>query len=635
MNHNMNDLDKHLKKYKDKEITLEKIRDLCKPGSRIYIGSGCSEPVYITEYLTTQNLTDCDILHYFSLTSQRFFNESDPALFRHNSLSIVNSAKMRDAIAEGKSDYTPIMASDIPKLLKSERYTINIAFIQISPPDQNGYCSLGINIDLNRSIIDVAEITIAQINPLMPRTMGDSFIHINEIDYFIFNKMPLIEYNPPETSEVFHEIARNTAKLIEDGSTLNFGVGKITYLLPQYLKEKQDLAIFSEFLMESIIELIEEGVVNCKKNTYPHCMISFILGTKRFYDFIDNNPFFEFHPTEFITNLLEIAKNKKLCSVYSALSVDLIGQVTNDLPKRLYSGIGAEADFIQGSLLSEGGKSIIAIPSTTESGKSRIVPILMYSPIALRAFEIQYVVTEYGIANLHGKTLRERVLSLIGVAHPKHRKWLLSQAKQANLIYQDQKIPMSEDGTVLNYPQVSWTYDIRGEEKVNVRPIQPIDERAIQELYYSLTPDDRVLRFFTNRRYFSHKLTHYIINSIDYNKQYIIGGFVGKEVGNQRIIAITEYHCNKESDFPELGELAITIHKDYRGKGLGRFLIDTIIKVAKENNIKGLRGDVLKYNKGMIHLLESLPYNVTFIQEIESCSFRFRFDDLKAVKNEP
>ncbi len=633
----MNNLGTSLEDYKDKEITLEKIKELCEPGSTIYIGSGCSEPIYITEYLTTQNLTDCSILHYFSQTTQTFFNEKNPALFRHNSLSIVNSAKMRDAVAEGKSDFTPIMASEIPKLLKSERYKIDLAFIQISPPDKNGYCSLGTNVDVNRSIINVAEITVAQINPLMPRTMGDSFIHMNDINYYLFHEMPLIEYDLPETSEIsetFHEIAKNTAKLIDNGSTLNLGIGKITYLLPQYLKEKQDLAVFSEFLMESVIDLVEDGVVTCKKNTFPHCMTSFIVGTKRFYDFVDNNPFFEFHPTELITDLLEMSKNKKLCSVYSALSVDLVGQVTNDLPKRLYRGIGGEADFIRGSLLSEGGKSIIAIPSTTESGKSRIVPILMYSPIALRAFEIQYVVTEYGIANLHGKTLRERVLSLIGVAHPRHRKWLLDQAKQANLIYQDQKIPMSEDGTVLNYPQVSWTYDIKGGETVYLRPIQPIDERMIQELYYSLSPDDRVLRFFTNRKYFSHKTTHYIINSIDYNRQYIIGGLIGKEEGNQRIIAIAEYHCDEESNFPDLGEFAITIHKKYRGKGLGRFLMNTIIEVAKDNGIKGLRGDVLKHNEGMLRLLETLPYNVELIQELKSYTFRFRFDDLKEEKSE-
>jgi GNAT superfamily N-acetyltransferase len=446
--------------------------------------------------------------------------------------------------------------------------------------------------------------------------------------------MPLIEYESPDTSDVFHEIAKNTAKLIEDGSTLNLGVGKIPFLLPKYLTDKQDLAIFSEFLMESVVDMIKDGIVTCKQNTFPHCMTSFIIGTKRFYDFVDNNPFIEFHPTDFITDLQNIGRNKKLCSIYSALSVDFIGQVTNDLPKRLYSGIGGEADFIRGSLLSKGGKSIIALPSTTESGKSRIVPILMYSPVALRAFEIQYVVTEYGIANLHGKTLRERVLSLIGIAHPKHRKWLLNQAKQANLIYQDQKIPMTEDGTVLNYPQVSWTYQIKNGEKVDMRPIQPIDERLIQELYYSLSPDDRVLRFFTNRKYFNHKITHYIISSIDYNKQYIIGGFVGKEEGNQRIIAITEYHCEEDSNFPELGEFAITIHEDYRGKGLGRFLMNTLIDVAKENGLKGLKGDVLAYNEGMLHLLETLPYDVTLIREQKSFAFRFRFDELKEKGDE-
>ena len=629
----MKNFGNNIEDFKDKEITLERIKDLCTPGSTIYIGSGCSEPIYITNYLTKQNLTDCYIFHYFSQTTQTFFDKNNPALFRHNSLSIVNSEVMRDAVAEGESDYTPIMASDIPKLLQSERYNIDLAFIQISPPDQNGYCSLGTNVDLNRSIINVAEIIVAQINPLMPRTMGDSFIHINDIDFYLFHEMPLIEYEPPEASEVFHEIAKNTAKLIEDGSTLNLGIGKIPYILPQYLKDKQDLAIFSEFLMESVVDLIKTGVVTCKKNTYPHCMTSFILGSKRFYNFVDNNPFIEFHPTEFITNLLEIAKNNKLCSVYSPLSVDLIGQVTNDLPKRLYSGIGGEADFIRGSILSDGGKSIIALPSTTESGKSRIVPILMYSPVALRAFEIQYVVTEYGIANLHGKTLRERVLSLIGIAHPKHRKWLLDQAKQANLIYQDQKIPTSEDGTALNYPQVSWTYELRGEGNVHIRPIQPIDERLIQELYYSLSPNDRILRFFTNRKYFNHELTHYIINSIDYNRQYIIGGFIGKEEGNQRIIAIAEYHCDEKSNYPELGEFAITIHENYRGKGLGRFLTNTIIQVAKDHGLKGLRGDVLVKNEAMRQLLETLPYNVTFIREQKSFAFRFQFDDLKKSGN--
>ncbi|MBD3353118.1 MAG: GNAT family N-acetyltransferase, partial [Candidatus Lokiarchaeota archaeon] len=487
------------------------------------------------------------------------------------------------------------------------------------------WCSLGINVDINRAIVDVAKIVIAQINPQMPVTMGDSFIRFEDIDYFYYYDSPLMDYVSTEPDEKTQKICEYIARIIEDGSTLNLGIGKIPDLLPQYLEEKKDLAIYSEFILDSIIPLIKHGVITCKKNHRPHCMTSFALGNHESYEYYNKNPFIEFHPTDYITNITNISRNNKMCSVYSALTVDSIGQTTNDLKSTLYSGIGGEADMMRGTSLSQDGKCIVALPSTTEDGRSRILPILSTHPVAVPAFDVHYVVTEYGIAYLHGKSLRERIMQMIGVAHPKYREWLLKAAKQYHFVYEDQKLPQTRDGVVVIYPDIEWTYETKNKGRVYFRPVRPTDERMFQELYYNLSEKDRIMRFFKPHKFFTHEETQDRI-MVDYHTKMVFVGLIGEENKSQRIIASAAYYLNQSSN---LVEISVTVDPEYRGQGIAKHLVKKIVEVAERKRFSGICGDVLLSNAPMIHILKSLDYNVTFTPDGHTLEFEIRFDDKK------
>lgn len=469
---------------------------------------------------------------------------------------------------------------------KRQRIYIDVALLQISPPDENGYCSLGINVDINKTMVEIARIVICQINPQMPRTMGNSFIRFDQIDYFCYHDAPLLEYDSnqmtnqgetKEQSETNDKIAQYVAQLIENGTTLNIGIGKICNHLPKYLLNKKNLAVYSEMLPESLMTLIENDVITCRKNYYPTIMTTLAIGSNRFYRFLANNPFIQFHPTEFIVNITRIARNTKMCSIYSALKVDLLGQATNDLKSTVFEGTGGESDFMIGTNLAERGKCIIALPSTTKSGKSRILPLLNFEPVSLRAIDVHYVITEYGIAYLRGKTIRERILQMIGIAHPKYRQDLLDQAKAMNKIYKDQQIPTTKDGVVVIYPDKIWNYTPKNGPTIHFRAVQPTDEREIQDLYYRLSPEDRISRFFTFIRKFDHPLTQSRI-ICDYQNSYVIVGIVGN-IEEKNIIAMGEYYLQKDTGFVEIG---LTVDQEYRNLGIGKFILLKLCEIAQE-----------------------------------------------------
>lgn len=607
--------------YNATEIRPETLGKIIKPGQRIYLGSACSEPLIFTNFLVqNQNLfTDCQILHFFNVSNQPFFNDSAPASFRHNTISIIGNSQIRNAINLGKSDYTPIMSSEIPSMIRGTRNRIHVdvALIQTSVPDRNGYCSLGMNVDINQIVVEMADVVIAQVNPRMPYTMGNSMIRFKDIDYFMLVDSPLLEYPSPKIDETTKSIAQYVARLIENGSTLNLGLGKIPYLLPHYLTEKKDLALYSELIPDSILPLIEKEVINCKENAYPHCMTSFALGNQKFYEYIDRNPFMEFHPTEFIMNINNMMRNKKLCSVYSAMRVDLLGQATNHLGTSYFSGIGGEPDFIRGSKLSQGGKSIIALPSLTSNGESRIVPVLPPGPITLRDFDIHYVVTEWGIAYLYGRSVRDRALQLIGIAHPKYRPMLLQAAKQYHLIYSDQILPETQDGVVVIYPNATeFVYKTNDGQDISFRPLKPTDERLLQELYYNLSEEDRVMRFMTAQKTFSHEETQSRLN-LDYQNNMMLGAFIGTEE-DQKLIAAGGYFLNQNTN---LAEIAVTTDAKYRKIGIARKMFLKLIEYAQMRGIAGIYGEVYANNQPLLRIIKSLPYQIVLEDYGETLEF--------------
>jgi 4-hydroxybutyrate CoA-transferase len=415
--------------YKDKVQTADEALQSVRSEMRVYIQPGCAEPETLVEALMRRApfVRDVEIVHMMTMGVAPYVAPEMEGHFRHNAVFI--GANVRQAINDGRADYTPIYLSEIENLFESGAMPIDVALLQLSPPDSHGFCSFGVGVDTSLTAAKCARYVVAQINDQMPRTFGDSFIHVSDLDAVVESSRPLCPMKQARITDLHRAIARNVASLIEDGSVLQTGIGGIPDAVLPVLMDRKDLGIHSELVSDGVIDLIEAGVITGeRKNFKPRKIIlGFALGTKRLFDFLDNNPIFEFHPTSYTNDPGFIARNDNMVAINSALQVDLTGQVCSDsIGNQFYSGIGGQVDFLRGSSRSRGGKPIIAISSTAKDDKiSRIVPML--SPgagVVTSRGLVRYVVTEYGVAYLHGKTIRQRAQALIDIAHPKFREEL-------------------------------------------------------------------------------------------------------------------------------------------------------------------------------------------------------------------
>lgn len=411
-------------------------------GQRVFVGSNCAEPQALVDALAAhaERLTNVEIAHILTVGAAPYCKPNFEKQFHHNAFFI--GANVREAVNTGRADYTPIFLSEIPDLFRSGQFPIDVALIMVSPPDAHGYCSLGISIDVVHAAVETADLVIAEVNAHMPRTLGDSCLHVSEIDTFVESDTPLLELAAAPQTETTRAIGKNVAALIENGSTLQMGIGAIPDAVLACLTDKQELGVHTEMFSDGLLPLIEAGVVTGRRKTlYPGKIVaSFCMGTRALYDFVDNNPSIEFHPTERVNDPFVIAQNDKMVAINSAIEVDLTGQVCADsIGERFYSGIGGQVDFLRGAARSRGGKPIIALPSTAAlrdgTQVSRIVSTLQPGAgIVTSRGDVHYVVTEYGTAYLHGKSMRERALSLAAIAHPDFREGLLAAAQERHLI---------------------------------------------------------------------------------------------------------------------------------------------------------------------------------------------------------
>ncbi len=424
--------------YKEKLTDAQSALSRIRRGARIFIASACGEPQLLVKTLLdmAQNFADVEIIHFLDLGLTDYTSEIYTEHFRHNALFI--GANARAAIKEGHADYTPIFLSEVPLLMQRGSMPIDVALITVSPPDMNGYVSLGISVDITKTAAEVARYVVAEVNPNMPRTLGDSFLHVSQISAFVENDAPLLEFEQKSPDHIAQSIGQLIADLIDNESTIQTGVGKIPNSVFPYLTNKKDLGVHTETFTDGLIDLIESGVVTCrKKSLHPGKVVAaFCMGTRRLYEYVNNNPLFEFRPCQYVNDPYVIAQNDRMVSINSALTVDLTGQVCSDsLGFEFYSGIGGQVDFVRGSAMSERGKSIMVLPSTTEDGKiSRIVPYLSPgSGVVVTRGDIHYVVTEYGIAYVHGKSIRDRAMMLINIAHPDFRDELIGGGEKTGL----------------------------------------------------------------------------------------------------------------------------------------------------------------------------------------------------------
>jgi 4-hydroxybutyrate CoA-transferase len=434
-----------LEEYHRKMVSADEAVKVVQSGDRVLLQAGCGVPQALEAALVRRapELRDVEICHMHSGGKAEYVKAEYQGHFRHNAFFIATNT--RSAVNAGRADVTPVWLSDLPGLLRDGLLPIDVAIVHLSPPDEHGFCSFGVSVDIAKPGAESARTVIAQINDQMPRTLGDSFIHVSKLKYVVQVSEALITHDPPRESEVQRRIGRHVADLVEDGSTLQLGIGGIPDAVLSFLREKRDLGVHTEVFSDGVMELVEAGVVTNERKAIHRGKViaSFIMGTRKLYDYVNNNPLIEMHPVDYTNDAFIISRNDKMVSINSAIQVDLTGQVCADsIGFNFFSGPGGQVDFVIGASRSKGGKSIIAMASTASLGKhSRIVPALSRGAgVVTTRSQVHYIVTEYGVAYLKGKTIRQRAQALIDIAHPDFREELSRFAREQHYLA-DELVP--------------------------------------------------------------------------------------------------------------------------------------------------------------------------------------------------
>jgi acyl-CoA hydrolase/RimJ/RimL family protein N-acetyltransferase len=612
-------------KYIENRRTGQEAISLIKPAQRVFIGSSCGEPQHLVRELSEASnyFKDIEINRLLTMETTPLTLIANKT--KDQSLNIrsfyLGSAKPK-AIAHDKRFITPINLSAIPRLFKSRLLPIHVALIQVSPPDDFGWMSLGVSVDITLAAALSADLVIAQVNSRMPRVLGHSFIHVNDVDVFVEYDEPLLTIGETPELEAANDIGRLIARLIEDGSTMDIGLGSTHQATLLALADKNDLGIHTEYMTNDIMHLFSRGVITNRKKGFNEgkMVASGAIGTEELYEFLNNNPAIEFHPSDYVNDPLLIARHDKMVSMKVAMTIDLTGQVAADaLPYNHFSGVTGMLDFMRGAVQSRGGKSILLLPSTDLKGKkSRIVPQLDDEAVVIPRGDVHYVVSEYGAVNLFGKSLQERAMAMISIAHPDFRDELFYQAQKMGLLSAERTLSESIHGV---YPiHLEETIEI-GAERVTIRPAKPVDERRIQEHFYNLEKDDVIARFFHEKTRFVHD-EFKGVSLIDFIKQLTIVAVIG-EFGFGTVIGIGEYLVDPATNE---AEIAFSISKPYQRKGLGTILLKKLAYAARENGISGLMAYTSPQNKGMNQLFRKLPYRADSFFDGEILKLSCKFD---------
>ena len=617
-------------KYEDMIATPSRAIANIQPGQRVFIGTGCAEPALLVAAMTKRagSLADVELVQLITKGKAPYADKRFSECFTINSFYI--GSNVRDMIQDGMGDYTPVLMSDVPGLLNSGMLPLDVALIQVTPPDSRGKVSLGISVDIVRSAAENASLVIAEVNPNMPWTHGDSLMDIYDLDILVPVDEPIIERDSHSLHPISEKIAREVASLVPNGATLQFGlgrvpgVGRVPQAVMEFLHEKKNLGIHTEMISDSIIDLIESGAVDGSRKTVDRGRIttSFCMGSKKLYDYIDDNPLFCFRSTEYVNNPTVIGKQKRMVSINMALEIDLTGQVCSDsVGGRFYSGIGGQVDFNRGASFSEHGRAIICMPSTNSDGtRSRLVTTLQPgSGVVVTRGTVHYIVTEYGIAYLHGKSIQERVLALISIAHPDFREQLFQEA----LDYRYLRPELSGLGDRLMVAGEEFmrsSHLLKNGTRVSFRSIRPTDEPHMRDLLYDLSQETIYYRFMSQQQRFTHRQIQDFVY-IDHRRDVAIVGTV-PEAHGEDIIAVGRYYLNEQNN---KAEVAFVIRDGWQNLGLGGFMFRNLITIAKRNGIAGFTAEVLRDNRRMQAIFNHSGYKVKSCLEEGVYSFVIDF----------
>jgi len=611
--------------WKKKQVSPDDVLRKIRPGMTIFIGTGPAAPLTLMKALLDSdehNVRDIELVQ-LTVHGNVILSVKDLRTQNYRLKTFFSGFVASRTIKSGLVDMIPAYSSEIPKLINQGKVQIDVAFIQITPPDSEGFCSLGVAVDVAREAMDKASIVVGEINSEMPFTYGDTFVSIKEFDLLVTSVESPFTYDQYEIDDQMDKVAENLASVIKDGDCLGFSNGPLFEALVPHLKEKKNLGIHSLYFTDAMAELVKGGVVtNSKKTPFRgKSLTSYAIGSKNLMKWLHRNPLIEFQGTDFVCNPIFIGKIPQFVALYQARKVDLLGGIAFPMTGSIITGPGEVIDFLQGAETSEEGCTIIGLPSRNDEGESNILLSLMDYPNQLRLREsIHMIATEFGVANLKWKTVRERAQAMIDIAHPDDRQSLIEQAKEMKLLYANQ-IFISQSAHL--YPsRVACKATFKGEIPIRFRAIRPSDEEQMRRFFYRFSDEAKFYRFFYSVKTMSHdKMQEYV--NIDYSKEMSIIGFSGK-VGDETIVAEARFVRDDRSSY---GEVAFLIDDRFQGLGIGSYMLNLLIQMAREQGLMGLTAEVLSDNLAMKKVFEKANYPMEALLENGVYSLTMHFNE--------
>lgn len=575
----------HAPDWRDRAVPAERAVELVRPGSRVFVGSACATPRTLLHALEAWPAAPAGVELVHFLTDRAAPPGTERTPFRHRTWFV--GSDMRDLASTGSVEYVPISLTEVPAMIDAGRIGFDVAFIQVAPPDDEGMCSLGVSVDITRAAALAADHIVAEVNPAMPRTGPDSTIPLDRIDALVAVDVPVIEYVHADVGPVAERIARYVARLIPDDATLQVGFGRVPNQMLSYLEERHGLRVHSDVITDPILDLVERGAVS------GDIVGSLAMGTRRLYDFLDGNPRASLEPIEHVADPARLATLPALVSVTQAFAIDLSGEVCSEwLEGQLYGGLASQPDFHRAATRVPDGRPIVCLASTHADGSSAIRLYLERDePVAIARGEVHWVVTEFGIAYLHGRSLAERAVALIEIAHPEHRESLLGEAIAAGVLPEGQKLrsrvayPVGEESDAR----------LRDGRTVEIRPTRTSDARPLQDLFFRMRPDDVRTRFFRSLRSLTDEMAQHLC-SVGYEQEMAFAAVVG-ERESERIVGTASYFVDPRTG---LADVAYMVDPDWQGAGLASALQERTLDYARRHGVRGFRADVLADNVGMM-----------------------------------